>query len=204
LTVKETALSTDYKPPGELFHFPAKTLEEQREERKATIQERCERVAEMVNHDQPVVVWCHLNREADTLVQMIPGAEQVKGSDQDDEKEARLVAFSRGNLRVLVTKPKIGAWGLNWQHCAHMTMFPSHSYEQYYQAIRRCWRYGQTKPVQVDIISSEGEAGVVQNMKRKEAMADRMFSSLVAEMNSAVKINRTTTATIQEEVPSWL
>ncbi len=204
LTVKETVLSTDYKPPGELFHSPARTLDEQRAERKATIQERCERTAAMVNHSAACVVWCHINAEADALVRMIPGAEQVKGSDDDDDKEARLVAFSQGNLRVLVTKPKIGAWGLNWQHCAHMTMFPSHSYEQYYQAIRRCWRYGQTRPVQVDIISSEGEAGVVQNMKRKEQMADTMFSSLVAEMNSAVKIKRATAATITEEVPSWL
>lgn len=205
LTVEETIVAADYKPEGELFHFPAVTLDEQRAERKATIKERCEKVAAMVSaHDQPAVVWCHLNQEADTLVKMIPDAEQVQGSDEDDDKAARMIAFARGDLRVLVTKPKIGAFGLNWQHCAHMTMFPSHSYEQYYQAIRRCWRYGQQRPVKVDIVSSEGEAGVVKNMRRKEEMADRMFGSLVAAMNQALAIKRSANYDNPLEVPSWL
>ena len=204
LNVAETVVGTDYIPEGELFHFPAKTLDEQRAERRATINERCERVSEMVAHNSTAVVWCHLNAEADLLVSLIPGAEQVKGSDEDDDKEARLTAFSRGDLRVLVTKPKIGAFGLNWQHCAHMTMFPSHSYEQYYQAIRRCWRYGQTRPVQVDIVSSEGESGVVNNMKRKEGQADKMFTVLVAEMGNAKQIDRSVPFTTAAEVPTWL
>ena len=203
LEVRETVVKTDFKRDGELFHFPAKTLQDQREERRGTIPERCARVAEMVRHHDPVVMWCHLNAEADALVKMIPDAEQVRGSDSEDTKEARLIAFSEGNLRALVTKPKIGAFGLNWQHCAHASMFPSHSYEQYYQAVRRCWRYGQQRPVQVDIVSSEGESGVVENMKRKEKMADRMFSSLVAEMHRGQAVRRSSPASEQERIPSW-
>jgi len=204
LTIEETVVRTDYKADGELFHFPARTLDEQRAERKGTIRERCEHAAALVAHDRPAVVWCHLNQEADLLVHLIPGSEQVKGSDEDDEKAARLVAFAEGRLRVLVTKPKIGAFGLNWQHCAHMTMFPSHSYEQYYQAIRRCWRYGQTLPVRVDIISSEGESGVVANMRRKERMADQMFTSLVAAMHNSLTLKRSAEYLKPMEVPTWL
>jgi hypothetical protein len=116
--------------PDLLFNLRAVGLHEQREERRRTILERCEKVAELVNHDEQALVWCHLNEEGDRLVKLIPDAEQVCGSDSDDAKESRLMAFARGDLRVLVTKPKIGAWGLNLQKCAHVTFFPSHSYEQ--------------------------------------------------------------------------
>jgi hypothetical protein len=115
-----------------------------------------------------------------------------------------LIGFARGDFRVLVTKPSIGAWGLNYQHCNHQTFFPSHSFEQYYQAVRRCWRFGQTKPVTVDIVTTEGEKDVLANLQRKSAQADQMFSNLVAQMNAAMGIEREAKFTKKEELPSWL
>lgn len=190
---------------GMLFALPAQGLKEQREERRRTVDERCEQVADLVNNSgQPALVWCHLNEEGDLLEKMIPDAVQVAGSDSDERKEERLEAFAEGRARVLVTKPKIGAWGLNFQHCNHITFFPSHSFEQYYQAVRRCWRFGQKRAVKVDIITTEGERGVMKNLQRKAAQADEMFSHLVAEMNNAQHIGRNTTATKAMEIPSWL
>ena len=190
---------------GMLFAMPAQGLQEQREERRRTVQERCEQIASLVNHTgQPALVWCHLNDEGDMLEKLIPDAVQVSGSDSDDRKEERLEAFSEGRARVLITKPKIGAWGLNFQHCNHVTFFPSHSFEQYYQAVRRCWRFGQKRPVTVDIVTTEGERGVMRNLQRKAAQADTMFSHLVAEMNQALAIERVNNMTKKLEIPSWL
>jgi len=132
---------------GRLFAEPAVGLSEQREERRNTLTERCEEVARLVDHDKPALVWCQLNDEGDLLEKIIPGAVQVEGSDTDDHKEKSFLDFAAGNIRVLVTKPKIGAFGLNFQHCSHVTFFPSHSFEQYYQGVRRCWRFGQKNPV---------------------------------------------------------
>jgi superfamily II DNA/RNA helicase len=188
-----------------LFALPAVGLKEQRDERRRTVEERCAKVAELVNHTgQPALVWCHLNDEGDMLEKLIPDAVQVSGSDSDDRKEERLEAFADGKARVLITKPKIGAWGLNFQHCAHVTFFPSHSFEQYYQAVRRCWRFGQERPVRVDIITTEGERGVMRNLQRKAEQADEMFSHLVAEMNHSLAIERTNNMTKPIEVPAWL
>ena len=190
---------------GMLFALPAVGLKEQREERRRTVQERCEMIANLVNNTgQPALVWCHGNDEGDTLEKMIPDAVQVAGSDSDEAKEERLTAFSEGKARVLVTKPKIGAWGLNFQHCNHVTFFPSHSFEQYYQAVRRCWRFGQKRPVRVDIVTTEGERGVMRNLQRKAEQADQMFDRLVQEMNRAIGIERSNNMTKKVEVPSWL
>jgi hypothetical protein len=194
-------------PEGMLFAMPAADLHEQREERRRTITERCETVAALVDHDRPALVWCQLNDEGDLLERLIPGAVQVAGSDSDEAKEERLLAFAAGDVRVLITKPKIGAWGLNLQNCAHVTYFPSHSFEQYYQAVRRCWRFGQTRPVRVDLVTTEGERGVKDNLQRKAAQADRMFDALVAHMHDALTISRRSAASIPHiprEVPSWL
>jgi len=193
-------------PEGYLFSVPAVGLQEQREERRRTITERCERVAELVNDTgKPALVWCHLNDEGDLLEKLIPDAVQVAGKDSDDKKESNLTGFATGESRVLITKPKIGAWGLNYQHCAHVTFFPAHSFEQYYQGVRRCWRYGQVNPVKVDIITTEGEKSVLKNLQRKAVQADQMFSSLVNEMNNELLINRNNNLfTKQIEVPKWL
>lgn len=189
---------------GMLFALPAAGLREQREERRRTIPERCERVAELVATGDQALVWCHLNDEGDLLERLIPDAKQVAGKDSDDTKEGLLTDFAQGNLRVLITKPVIGAWGLNLQRCAHVTTFPSHSYEQYYQGIRRCWRFGQTRRVLVDIVTTEGERDVLRNLQRKQAQADAMFSALVASMNDSLSIERTTPFAAQTEIPAWL
>ena len=149
-------------------------------------------------------MWCHMNAEGDLLENLIPDAVQVSGSDSDESKEAKFLAFASGDIRVLITKPKIGAWGLNFQHCAHIVYFPSHSYEAYYQAVRRCWRFGQNREVNVDIVLTEGEMRVMENLQRKAEAADSMFSNLVAEMNHAVGIDRQKHYTGKQEIPSWL
>jgi len=138
------------------------------------------------------------------LEKLIPDAVQVSGSDSDEKKEERLLAFADGKARVLITKPKIGAHGLNFQHCNQVVFFPSHSYEQYYQGVRRCWRFGQKRPVTVDIVLTEGERKVMLNLQRKAADADRMFDNLVAEMNNAEGINHNNKIINSMEVPSWL
>lgn len=191
-------------PDGMLFDLPAVGLKEQRDERRRTIKERCEKVASLVAESPSALVWCHLNEEGALLERLIPGAVQVSGSDSDDEKEERLIAFQHGEARVLVTKPKIGAWGLNLQHCSHITTFPSHSYEQYYQGVRRCWRFGQESPVVVDIVTTPGDANVLANVQRKAANADRMFGALVANMTAAAGVGRGTGYHMKTEVPSWL
>jgi hypothetical protein len=115
-----------------------------------------------------------------------------------------MLAFSRGEIKRLVTKQKIAGWGMNWQNCAHMTSFPSHSFEQYYQGVRRCWRFGQTRPVVSDIVTTEGEQSVMENMQRKAKAADQMFSSLVAQMQQPLHIERSRNFTTKEEIPAWL
>lgn len=188
---------------GMLFSLPAVGLKEQRDERRRTIKERCEKIAELVNGHSQALVWCHLNAEGDLLGE-INGATQVSGSDSDESKEEAYIAFSRGEIRVLVTKPKIGAWGLNFQNCQHVTFFPSHSFEQYYQGVRRCWRFGQTKPVRVDIVTTEGEKSVLKNLQRKAESADKMFSGLVEHMNHSIAIDRSIAYEKKEEIPAWL
>ena len=205
LTENSHKLKVSRKPnPGEMFTFPANGLKEVRDERRATIQERCEKAAEVVNSTSDYsVVWCNLNDEGDLLEKLIPDAIQVSGKDKDDSKEQKLLSFSSGNDRVLISKPKIGAWGLNWQHCNRITFFPAYSYEQYYQAIRRCWRFGQERPVDVDLIYTEGDEHSMENLQRKQKQADDMFTSLVKEMNNALNINNYKEFNTEMEMPQW-
>lgn len=205
LHVEETVIQARTPAPGMLFDVPASNFYEEREERRRTIQERCEAAAEKVaDTGEPAVMWCHLNDEADLLERLVPDARQVSGSDSDDAKEEAFTAFSRGELRVLITKPQIGAWGLNWQHANHMTFFPSHSYEQYYQSVRRMWRFGQQRPVTVDIVETEGQVRIQENLSRKSEQADRMFTELVAHMRNELSIARSENYTTPVEVPAWL
>lgn len=189
---------------GFLFDLPAEGLAEQRDEQRRTLTERCETVAKLVDHPQPALVWCQLNDEGDLLERIIPGAVQVSGSDSDEKKEELFLAFASGQARVLVTKPKIGAWGLNFQHCSHVTFFPSHSFEQFYQGVRRCWRFGQTNPVKVDVVTTEGGKGVLGNLQRKATQAEEMFSRLVALMNQSLSIPTATAIARTGEIPAWL
>lgn len=205
LVEREQVVKSIKPREGFLFAMAAHGLIEQRDERKRTINERCERVSSIVNATtEPAVCWCHLNAEGDALERAIPDAVQVSGTDTDDEKEAKFARFSAGETRVMVIKPVIGAWGLNWQHCAHQTVFAGYSFEQYYQGIRRSWRFGQKRPVTIDHIISDGEIEVLANRKRKAAQSDQMFSELVAHMRDGMDIGRNGYGTKETEVPSWL
>ena len=145
-----------------------------------------------------------MNREGDRLAEIIPGSRQICGADSPESKERTFEDFASGRLRVLITKPKIGAWGLNWQHCGHHTFFPSHSFEQYYQAVRRSLRFGRTDPVRVDIVTTKGEEGVTANLPKKQRKADEMFSALVREMNHSATVSNANRHTAPMEVPAWL
>lgn len=205
LSMREHVVESKRKADGMLFDIPASNLNEQREELRRTIQERCEMAAELINaHKLPAVAWCHLNDESKILVKTIKGAEEVEGADSDEKKEEAFQAFAAGEIRVIVTKPTIAGFGLNWQHCAHQTAFPSHSYEQFYQSVRRSWRFGQKNPVTIDLISTEGQAGVLANLKRKTEQADKMFDHLVSLMRDELKITKKNEYTKKEEIPSWL
>jgi hypothetical protein len=191
--------------PDFLFDMPAVGLSEQRAERRRTIQDRCEMAAQLINGTgKPAVAWCHLNDEGNLLEKLISGSVQVDGSDSDEAKEEAFDAFSQGQIRVLVTKSAIAAYGMNWQHCNHSTFFPSHSFEQWYQSIRRFWRFGQKKPVHIDIISSEGERGVLANMQRKSEQADKMFAKLVDLIGNELRIEKINNRKTKEIIPSWL
>ena len=189
---------------GWLFSVPARGLREEREERRVTLRERCELAAHLVDGFEPAVVWCHLNDEGDLLEKLIPDAVQVKGSMNDEQKENYLHGFAKGKYRVLITKPKIGCWGLNWQHCNNVVTFPGHSFEQYYQAVRRCWRFGQKRPVAVNVVTTEGEAGVIANLKEKQLRAEQMFANLVECMNREIAIAARHDFNQKEELPKWL
>lgn len=206
LRTRITTVASSRPLNGKLFITPAANLNEQREERRLTIRERCEAVAARVMEapTEPFVAWCHLNAEANLLERLIPGAKQVSGNHTDEQKEERFLAFKRGDLKTLITKPRIGGFGLNWQHCARMSFFPSHSYEQYYQGVRRCWRFGQTQPVTVDVVTTEGEADVMGNLQRKALAADRMFSLMVEEMHAAEMRGHSKRLAAVAEWPTWL
>jgi hypothetical protein len=205
LVSREHVISTRTKRAGFLFDMPAVTLEEQREERKRTLPERCEKAAALVaKTGQPAVVWCHLNAESNLLRKSIAGCVEVSGDDADESKEEKFLAFERGEARVMVTKPSVAGFGLNWQHCAHQTFFPSHSFEQYYQAVRRSWRFGQSRPVHVDVITTEGESGVLANLKRKAEAADKMFAQLVELMNNELRIIALDRFQKDVKQPEWL
>ena len=197
-------VETNKPRDGMLFSFAARNLDEQRAERRNSITERCEQASEFVLPNDPTVFWCELNDEANQLEKLIPDSKQVSGSMSDEKKEELLIAFSTGELKHLITKPKIGAWGLNWQHCNNIVSFPSHSFERYYQSIRRCWRFGQKRPVDVRVIVNEGESAVIKSLQRKSEQATVMFESIVAHMHNSMHLASNDFFPEKETIPSWL
>ena len=189
LNVMQHVIEPRHAPQFGLFHTEAMTLMERRSARRDSIEDRVAACAAMVNGDrQPWIVWCDLNAEEDALRAAIPDAIAIRGADDVDEKERRLHDFAHGRVRVLVTKPSIAGWGLNWQHCARMAFVGvTDSYEAYYQAVRRCWRFGQKRPVDVHVFSSATEGAVVANLQRKEQAAKAMSESLSAATLDAVR-----------------
>ena len=189
LTVREHMVDCGEWSGGDLFMIEASSLSERRDARRSSINERVAACADAVNgDDSPWVIWCELNAESDALTAAIPDAVEVRGSDDSKTKADRMMAFSRGEIRVLVTKPKIAGFGMNWQHCANVAFVGvTDSFESYYQSIRRCWRFGQTRRVKVHIFSSEAEGAVKSNLKRKEIAAMQMLDELSRATREAVQ-----------------
>jgi DNA modification methylase len=176
LEIDERAVITG-KPVGQ-------SLSERNQARRESIDERVAQCAAIVNaSSEPFVVWCNLNEESAKLTAAIPDAVEVKGSDKLELKEERIRAFSEGRARVIITKPSITGYGLNWQHCAQMAFVGlNDSYEDLYQAIRRCYRFGQSKSVRVTLISADSEGAVLENIKRKERQAEEMSLQMINHM----------------------
>lgn len=172
----------------QLFNQIARTSSEVRAEQRGTIKERCELAVELANHYDTSVYWCNLNAEGDLLEQIDKNAKQLIGSMDIEEKEEILLAFSERQIKKLITKPKITSFGLNWQHCNHTVFFPTFSYEQYYQAIRRFWRYGQQHPVTVDLVYSDGQKRVLDALMAKSEKANELFEKLNANINRKYEI----------------
>lgn len=199
---------------GVLFAEDAVSLADQRGVRKATIESRVKVAADIANTSiGPVVVWCDLNDEGKALAKSIPDAVEVAGADTDEHKESALENFADGRTRVMVSKSSICGFGLNWQHCRTVVFCGvTHSFESYYQAIRRCWRFGQTHPVDVHVITSENEGRVIDSLQRKQADAARMGDAMVkamaettiATLGSAARTFDAYTARTPMCVPAWL
>lgn len=205
LKTVEHIIKASVKSDEYLFDLPAVGLKEQRHERRRTLQERCEMAASLINNTgKPAIAWCHLNDEGHLLEKLIPGSVEVDGNDSDEFKEETFDAFVKGEIRVIISKGVIAGYGLNWQHCAHQTFFPSHSFEQYYQCIRRSWRFGQKNPVRIDVIASEGEQGVLSNLNRKAAAAEIMFSKLIELINNELKIETKSILAARMDLPNWM
>lgn len=186
LNFHQHIVGADYAPnieTGLLFPMQAETLQERISARRATVDDRCRMAASITPLDRPFVWWTNLNAEAEILAKAIPGAVNLHGGLKDAEKERILIDFSEGRISHLVTKASLAGFGMNWQHCADTGFVGlNDSFEQFYQAVRRFWRFGQTKPVNCHIITSELEGATVANIKRKEADADRMAASMVMHM----------------------
>ena len=179
----------DQQETGYLFAMEATDLMERRNARKASLDDRVKACADLVNSSSDTwVIWCDLNAEGDALRMAIPGAVEIRGTDSEEVKEQRLHNFAHGKTRVLITKASITGWGLNWQFCNHTAFVGvTDSWEAYYQAVRRFWRFGQKKSVNVHIFASEQEGSIVANLKRKEADAKAMGDALAIEVLESVK-----------------
>jgi hypothetical protein len=216
LNYVQHTVGVEYKPSietGLLFPIQANSLSERIAARRDTVAERVAKAASITPTDRPFVWWCNLNSESEALTHSIPGAVETKGSDSDEVKERKLLDFTEGRIRVLITKPKVAGFGMNWQHCADTGFVGlNDSWEQLYQSVRRFWRFGQTKPVTVHMIAAETEGAVVANLRRKEVDADRMAAAMVRHMAdlSSLEIRGTTRdrgdyrPTLNLSLPEWI
>lgn len=208
---QETAIGENVS----FFTVTAKTLTERRGARRDSLAARCRTAADLVadKPDEQWLIWCDLNDESRTLAGMIENAAEVRGSDNPDYKARMLNAFTTGEVKYLVSKPSIAGFGLNWQNCHNMIFVGlSDSYEMMYQAIRRCWRFGQKNNVFVHIVTSDAEGAVKQNIDRKEQQAERMTAEMVRhtkdileqEIRGTVKILNSYDPQIEMIVPDWI
>lgn len=214
VNMQEHIILTEKTLPGELFVIEAATLQERQQAKRESLEERINKCVEVVNNSKDTwLIWCNLNSESEALKKAINGAVEVKGSDTNEHKEKSALDFAEGRIKCLVSKPSIFGFGLNFQSCHNMAFVGlSDSYEQFYQAVRRCWRFGQTKTVNVHIITADIEGATLKNIKRKEADAMQMASNMVEHMHSMNEQNikgtsrqKTGYEPIKKmEVPKWL
>lgn len=186
-------------PTDGLFVTVAQSLNERNQARRDSVEERCRMAAEIANSvDDQVLIWCHLNDEGDILEKLIDGSVQVKGADKPEHKRDNLLGFASGKVNKLISKPKIAGYGMNWQKCNTMIFVGlSDSWESYYQAVRRCWRFGQQREVNVHVICADTEGAVVENIKRKDRQNAQMADSMVKHMRELTK--REIFGTVQEK-----
>ena len=213
LRISQHTVHTERQPEA-LFAIEALTLQERQQARRDSVQDRARECAALVNADTDQwLVWCNLNSEADALKALIPDAVEISGIDQPDVKERAAVDFAAGRIRVLISKPLIFGMGLNFQRCHKMAFVGlSDSFEQYYQSVRRCWRFGQEHPVDVRIITADTEGAVVENIQRKEKQFEEMLRGMIAVTQNITKDNIRSTArqTIKYNpreimiLPTWL
>jgi superfamily II DNA/RNA helicase len=193
---------------GMLFRIPEMSATSFHAEKRLTIRQRCELSAKLADHDKPVTVWCETNEESAMLSKMIKDAVEVHGALDPDEKERRLLGFADGSYRVIVTKPKLAGFGVNWQHCAHAIFASiSFSYEQHYQAVRRSHRFGQSETVVNDIVISDTEAAVWDIVQRKSEDHVSMKAAMAKAMKSAQQFSGLRVAYGDREkltFPDWL
>lgn len=168
---------------GSLIPIEAKSMSEIRVEQKLTEAQRCEQAIELAK-DKTSVYWCNTNNESAILKASDKEAVEIIGSQSIEQKEEILKAFADGEIKRLITKAKMTGMGLNWQHCNHSVFFPTWSYEQYYQAVRRFWRFGQTNEVTIDLVISEGQTRVMQALKEKTQKAQDLYANLVEQVNN--------------------
>lgn len=190
LHIHQHTVEIEHNPMHGLFAQEAQTLTERRQSRRDSMAARVQACADLVNahSDEPWIVWCDLNDEGDMLERAIDGCVQVAGADDNDTKERRMVGFSTGQHRVLISKQKICGWGMNWQHCSNQAFVGvNDSYEGFYQAVRRSWRFGQRRTVNIHVFASNQDGAVVANIKRKQAAADEMYAQMSADTLDAVR-----------------
>lgn len=191
LNIEQVTVKATETPEGSLFAIEAQTLQERQAARRSSIQDRVKYCADIVNAlDEPCIIWCNLNGESEALTKAINGAVEIRGSHSPEYKERTMLDFINGEVAKLVTKPSIFGFGLNLQHCCKQVFVGlSDSFEEYYQAVRRCWRFGQTKPVDVYVITAETEGAVVANIKRKERDFEAMLSGMISATQEITKAN---------------
>jgi hypothetical protein len=173
----------------QMFTPIAKTMTEVKHEQRMTIQQRCEKAVELAK-GKTSVYWCNLNDESKLLKELDPEAVEIRGSMSIEKKEDILIKFANGEIKRIITKAKITGMGLNWQHCNHSVFFPTWSYEQYYQAIRRFWRFGQKNEVVVDLVISDGQKRVLDAIQQKTEKAKILYNQLTENVNSVFEDNK--------------
>lgn len=199
---------------GHLFRIEELSATNVHKEKRRSTPDRAAKVAEIVGRhaDETWIVWCDTNYEADELLRLMPQAVDIRGAESESAKERKLREFSNGTIRVLITKPTVAGFGMNWQHCSHMAFIGlSYSFEQYYRAVRRCWRFGQTRPVDVHVVMAEGEALIEQANLRKATQHESMQVSMSIAMRAHQALSQRKALSVdlyepkkKAEVPTWL